>query len=86
MPWIGSPDDLADASLIETLVAVVALQNLEMRSDGPLAAEALCLLGSDQGSVNACLRWGKNVNGAIEPTSLFFSCSRSWSKSNWHSR
>ncbi len=42
--WVGAADDVADAGLIKTLIAVVALQDFQVRADRPVAAKSVGLL------------------------------------------
>ena len=36
LSWIGGSDDVADTGLVETFVSILALEQLEMRTDGTL--------------------------------------------------
>ena len=45
---IGLTNDLVDARLVETLVAVVPLQNLQVRSERTFRREPLGLLDGDE--------------------------------------
>ncbi len=51
-------DDLVDARLIESLVAVVSLEDFQVRSERPFRGEPLGLLGRDEAM----------VHGGFDPT------------------